>query len=176
MRKTLYVILLFLGFFVLSRFALNVSQKFGCDLESLLLKDNMLPAKWEKLWQVLPPALPTNGAIDALEVDYEYGNDMAAHTIYRYKNVLVAYLFLKINRQVYFPTSGWKWSNLAGSEDWELNGDEFRIRCGDSNDPFLDYLCVSGDTLWFVDIRIFVTNRRGEHEPGGVQGSRHCLR
>jgi hypothetical protein len=139
----LKVVLLFLSLCVLLGFLLSISQSAKCNLESLLLQDNMMPDNWKRLWRILPPALPKEGAVDALKVVYENGNEIAQHTIYRYKNSLLTFLFLRINNQLFFPSGSWRWSDLAGSEDWGLNDDGGRIRCGDSDDPFLGDLCVA---------------------------------
>ena len=141
MKIILNVVLFFLAFCVILGFAINISQNAKCDLESLVLQDNIMPLKWERLWKVLPPALPKDGAQDALEVVYENRNEMASHTIYRYKNGLLAFLFLRINNEIFFPSGLTIWSELEGSDCWLLHGDEAQIRCGDSDDPFLGSQC-----------------------------------
>lgn len=141
MKNIFRVMLPFLTFCILLGFVLNFSQSAKCDLESLLLQDNKMPQKWERLWKVLPPALPRDGAQDALEVVYENQNDMASHTIYRYKNGLLAFLFLRVNNEVFFPSGLRVWSELEGSDDWPLNGDEEKIRCAESTDPLLGFKC-----------------------------------
>ena len=141
MKSYLKAVLPFLALCLLLGFVLSISQGTKCDLEGLLLQDNMMPLNWERLWKVLPPALPREGAQDALEVDYENQNELARHTIYRYKNGFLAFLFLRINKEVYFPSGGRTWSQLEGSEDWLLHGDERRIQCGNSNDPLLGFRC-----------------------------------
>jgi hypothetical protein len=141
MKNLMKLGLPFLALCVLLGFVLSISQNAKCDLESLLLQDNMMPLNWERLWKVLPPALPKDGAQDALEVVYENQNEIASHTIYRYKNGVFSFLFLRINDQLFFPTGLRKWFELAGSGEWSLSGDEVRIRCGDSDDPLLGYRC-----------------------------------
>ena len=143
MKNILKVVLLFLALCVLLGFVLSISQSAKCDLESLLLQDNMMPLNWKRLWRILPPALPKEGAVDALNVVYENGNEIAQHTIYRYKNGLLASFFLWVNNQKFFPSGSWDWFDLEESEDWELTGDVEKIRCGDGSDPFLGYLCVA---------------------------------
>ena len=141
MRRILNVILYLLTLCILLGFVLNFSQKTECDLESLILQDNMMPPQWERLWRVLPPALPKDGAQDALEVVYENQNEMASHTIYRYKNGLLAFLLHRINNEIFFPSGLRIWSQFEGSDYWLLNEDEDRIQCGDSDDPLLGYRC-----------------------------------
>jgi hypothetical protein len=143
MKTILKVIVFILALCALLGLVLNFSQKFECDLESLILQDNMMPPNWERLWGILPPALPKEGAQDALGVVYEKQNEMASHTIYRYKNGVLAFMFIRINNQLYFPSGQWLWSDLNGDKDWGLSGDEYRIKCGESNDSLLGYLCVA---------------------------------
>jgi len=141
MRKIIGAALIFLALCGLLGLALFGYQKPKCALENLILQDDMMPSEWERLWRVLPPALPTDGATDALEVDYESGNNRASQTIYQYKNEFLAFFFLRFNDQVLFPTAWIKWTNLNGSESWDLNGNENRIRCGESQYPVIGYRC-----------------------------------
>ena len=141
MLRILLVVFVLIGLFIL--FTHFPTQKTQCDLEYLILTDNMMPLKWTRSGQVLPPVLPKQGARDALGIVYENGSYIAQDKIYQYKNTVLAFLFFRINNQLYFPSGLWRWSDLAGSEDWSLNGDERRIRCGDSDDPLLGHLCVA---------------------------------
>lgn len=141
MKNILKVVVIFLFLCGLLGYVVNFSQNTECELESLIVKDNMIPPNWERLWRVIPPVLPKDGAQDALEVDYENGIEIAHHTIYQYKNSLLAMLFLRINKEVFFPSGQRIWSELEGSDYWMLHGDEERIRCGDSDDPFLGFKC-----------------------------------
>lgn len=151
MRKILRLVLLILVVFVLLGIAINIPRKSECELDNLLLQDNMMPLSWKRLWRILPPALPKDGSADALNVVYENGNKIVQHTIYRYNNELQAILFFRINNELYFPSSSWVWSELKGSDQWLLYGDELRIRCGESNDPFLGNLCVAVIRYgWFI--------------------------
>lgn len=117
-----------------------------CDFENILLEDNMMPPVWERLWRVSPPSLPKLGAQDALSIVYEYRSNISHHSIYQYRNRAFATLFLSIFNQDFFPSSGdpsrsWIWSEVEGSSDWGLHGNINKIRCGDSNDPFLGSRC-----------------------------------
>lgn len=137
--KTILIILII--FCLCGFITLFLPQKNLCSLETLILTDNMMPIGWTRFGRVSPPALPKQGAYDALGVIYENGSEIAHGEIYRYKNSLQSFFFLRINNQYYFPSGSWKWSDIDGSEDWGLNGDEYRIKCGESDDPFLDNLC-----------------------------------
>lgn len=141
MRKIIAAVLILLALCSLLVLVIFGYQKPKCPLENLILQDDMMPSEWGRLWRVLPPALPTDGAIDALEVDYENGNNRASQTIYRYKNEFLAFFFLRFNNQVLFPTAWIRWTNLNGSESWNLNGNENRIQCGESQYPIIGYRC-----------------------------------
>lgn len=141
MSKRWKVTLLLLALGSLLVWGLRYAQPAPCPLKSLLLPDDMMPTKWKREWYVLPPALPTEGAQDALKVIFQRGRGMADHTIYRYRNGLLAFLFLRINREVFFPSVGWNWAELAGSQAWGWQGQEARIRCGAGNDPLLGDRC-----------------------------------
>jgi len=141
MKFILKMGLMFLAFITLLGFGLNLSQPAYCNLEDLIVQDKMMPSEWKRLWRVLPPALPKHGAQDALNVVYENGSEIAQHTVFRYRNGFHAFLFLRVNHQLFFPSGLRKWIDLAGSGDWGLNGDEESIRCGDSDDPQFGYKC-----------------------------------
>lgn len=143
MKHLMRVVFFLMACLTLLGVVLFLPQNNRCDLDRLIVQDNMMPTAWKRRWQVLPPALPKEGAQDALNVVYENGSEIAQDTIYRYKNTAVAFLYFRINNQLYFPSGLWRWSDLAGSVDWRLNGDESRIQCGDSDDSLLGYLCVA---------------------------------
>ena len=141
MTRVRKVILFLVSVCALSGFFLSLSQNTRCDLQSLILEDSMMPRGWARLWSVLPPALPKDGAQDALEVVYENRNTRASHTVYRYRNGLLASLLLRVNNEIFFPSGLTAWSRLEGSESWPLHGNEARILCGDSSDPLLGSGC-----------------------------------
>lgn len=103
-----------------------------CNLEDLILKDELMPSGWQKQWYVLPPALPEEGAQDALAVQFDRDNiSFAHHTVYRYRNQMEAIVWLRVNRELYFPSS-WHWSALDASARWGLVPDETTVQCADT--------------------------------------------
>jgi hypothetical protein len=141
MKKIIWISLSLFAICFLLVFTLYKNQQSNCPLNDLSIKDNMMPIGWNRLWSVLPPALPTDGAVDAIEIDYEYGNNRAYQTIYQYKNEFFAFFFLRFNNQLLFPTAWIKWTTLKGNENLDLNGNENRIRCGESQYPIIGYRC-----------------------------------
>lgn len=141
MKSVLKVIVVLLAFLMLLKLFLPENPQ--CSLENLILEDEMMPAGWQRFGWVSPPALPDLGARDARSVIYEKENAIAHHQVYQYKNQMVASLSLRINNQVFFPSSSssWIWSDLEGSDNWGLSGDVERIRCGISDNPLLGYNC-----------------------------------
>ncbi|OGO71865.1 MAG: hypothetical protein A2Z37_05045 [Chloroflexi bacterium RBG_19FT_COMBO_62_14] len=117
--------------------ALTLTRRHSCDLDALMVEDILMPSDWLRVGRVLPPVLPKEGAHDALAVVYANDSDTAQHEVYRYATELSAFLYLRINKQVFFPSGLWYWSEMEGTGDLPLSGDEARILCARSNDPTL---------------------------------------
>jgi len=143
MKSLIKVIIVLLTFLVLLKFFLPENPR--CSLENIILNDDLMFLGWQRFGWVSPPALPGLGSQDALGVIYEKENAISHHSVYQYKNQLLASLSLRINNQVFFPSSSssWIWSDLEGSDDWVLCGDEVKIQCGNSDDPLLGDRCAA---------------------------------
>lgn len=100
-----------------------------------------MPEGWEVKWAVLPPALDSLGAQQAQSVFMENGLNTASHTIYRYSNRWLAAFRVRLHREVFFPSSGWDWSELAQSQNLPLQADDRQIRCGEGTLPILGNRC-----------------------------------
>jgi hypothetical protein len=119
------------------------SAKPNCSLSELVITDNVLPDGWKKLWGVIPPVLPLDGAIDAFEVMFEYNGEIAKNSIYFYKNNFLSFFYFVFYNQLHFTSSTWKWEDLSRSKDWDLHRNTYKIRCGYSRDTYLGNICVA---------------------------------
>jgi hypothetical protein len=103
-----------------------------CSLQDLILKDEKMPAGWQRTWYILPPALPDESAQDALGVQFDQNNtSFAHHTLYRYRNRTEALLWRRINRELFFPSS-WHWVTWEASGGWALAADEISVQCAET--------------------------------------------
>lgn len=114
-----------------------------CSIISLVLEEEMMPEGWRNKWAILPPALDTLGAQEARRMIMQKGDGAAGHTVYQYSNRWLATLHFRFEKELFFPSVGWKWSRLEGVNSLPLHADQLQLKCGDSNDPHLGNSCTA---------------------------------
>ena len=115
----------------------------GCNIASLTLDVENLPPGWESPWVVVPPALETLGAKDGDGRYMENGQSTASHTVSQYSGSWLAVFHLWFERETFFPSVGWDWSDLERIEFRRIFADEYRVQCGESNMQHLDTRCTA---------------------------------
>lgn len=114
-----------------------------CSINSLVLDEEGMPEGWSNKWGVLPPALEPLGAQQAYRMIMQNGNETAGHTVYQYSNRWLAAFHVWFDREMFFPSVGWDWSELQGASSLPLHADQWQIKCGDSNYPSLGNSCTA---------------------------------
>jgi hypothetical protein len=114
-----------------------------CGIDPLVLGEEKMPEGWKTEWVVLPPALETLGAKEACGVFLKNNDETAHHTVYRYSNRWLASFHMWFDRETFFPSVGWEWSDLEGAEALPVRADQWQVECGASNYPLLGSRCAA---------------------------------
>ena len=131
----------FVGFILLTILLMFKDENLKCDVDLLVLDETKMPIGWKNKWGILPPALDTLGAEQAYGMSMEKNEEGAGHTVYKYRNKWLAIFYLRFNKEIYFPSMGWNWSELKEAKNLPLQADQIQIKCGDSNYKYLDDGC-----------------------------------
>ncbi len=161
-------IALFLGVF--GGYLLLQSETYLCSVKEMLLEPDMMPNGWEFEWYILPPVLSKDGASDAMSIYMTYNNELAHHTVYIFRNNLEAILFylansLDFNPSDFSQTPRIQWTEIKGSDQWELSGDATSVKCMTGKDQFINGLCVAVVRYGSVVSEFYAqTNNEGMNE------------
>jgi hypothetical protein len=116
-------------------------DKKECQLNNILVNPDLPSKDWLVEWIILPPALPSFGAQNAISISLVNSNgDHLFNTVYDYKNRLLASIFLKVNEQVFYPSTSrtWKPKNDFSTQDVVHD-----VRCTEGLDTLSNHRCVS---------------------------------
>lgn len=134
--KTKIVLIIFSTLVILSA-VLFFPESSQCEFGDVILDIEMMPTGWDKQGYVTPPAIPKWGAEDVVSINYIKGPNKTYHRLYRYRNRMLAFIYLNLYNQYFFPTGMRSWSVYDEANKWALHGNTIRIKCGKSDSfPF----------------------------------------
>jgi hypothetical protein len=143
-KKLCIVAVLFLAISVAACIlAITRKESSKCSINSLIVDEERMPEGWSNKWGVLPPALELLGAQQAYCMIIQNGNETASHTVYQYSNAWLAAFHVWFDRETFFPSVGWDWSDLERANDLSLHADQRQIKCGTGNYPLLGDQCTA---------------------------------
>lgn len=145
MNKKLYTVaaLSLVAFIAVGVLAINWRKSPQCNIHSLILDEERMPEGWKNQWAILPPALETLGAQHAYSIFMQNGNATAHHTVYQYSSRWRAVFHIWFEKEIFFPSAGWDWSELTEAGNLSLHADHRQIRCGNGNHLYLDNRCTA---------------------------------
>lgn len=114
-----------------------------CSIEPIVLGEEEMPEGWETEWAIRPPALEKLGAQEAYGIFMQNNDGTAHHTVYRYSNRWLAAFHMWFDRETFFPSAGWEWSELNRTRTLPVHADQWQVKCGVGNYPLLGKRCAA---------------------------------
>lgn len=146
-KSCILVLALFLVFSLACVMIITGIEHPRCDITSLVLDEGNSLEGWhrgdEELYPEFLPVQDRLGAQQAFSNVMIKGNQQIGHTVYQYSNNWLAKFHMWFDRELFFPSVGWKWSEVKGVNNLSLHADQIHIYCGRSNLQYLDDGCVA---------------------------------
>lgn len=143
----LLVLILFVIFVITCAVIVTGMDHSRCNIESLVLDEGNSLKGWrrgdEELYPMFLPVQDRLGAQQAFSNFMIRGNQEIGHTVYQYSNSWLAKSHLWLDREIFFPSVGWEWSEMKDTSPLSLRADQIQIQCGKSNLQYLDDGCVA---------------------------------
>lgn len=147
-KSSILLVLILFVIFVMACVAIITGMEYPkCDIESLVLDEDKGLEGWQRGDEELYPTFllvqDRLGAQQAFSNFMVRGNQELGHTVYQYSNRWLAKFHMWFDREIFFPSVGWEWSEMKGASNLSLHADQIHAQCGRSNLQYLDDGCVA---------------------------------